>query len=245
MATYALAEAYSLTRIPMIKPVLKKAVELIIRGQQANGLWDYDWKKGSRQDTSVAGWMVQALKASYMAGVNVPGIKKALEKAAEGLKKQMYNPETGSFGYTGRQERNDNMTGVATLCLQLLGEGEDQEARGGMKALKMISCDWDKPGIYSPLYGWYYITQAKFHQGGQTWSAWNNRFAGQYVRNQHEDGHWSFPTKETGSNQGDVYSTCLASLTLMVYYRHLPSYKPVEAKEEEEDTSGDVMISIF
>ena len=99
------------------------------------------------------------------------------------------------------------MTGVATLCLQLLGEGEDKEARGGMKALKMISCDWDKPGIYSPLYGWYYITQAKFHQGGQTWSAWNNRFAGQYVRNQHEDGHWSFPTKETGSNQGDVYST--------------------------------------
>ena len=95
MATYALAEAYSLTRIPMIKPVLKKAVELIIRGQQANGLWDYDWKKGSRQDTSVAGWMVQALKASYMAGVNVPGIKKALEKAAEGFKSRCITRKPG------------------------------------------------------------------------------------------------------------------------------------------------------
>jgi hypothetical protein len=247
IATYALAEAYSLTRIPMIKPVLEKAVEHMLRGQQATGMWDYDWKKGSRLDTSVTGWMVQALKAAYMAGVNVPGLKASMEKAAEGLKTKVYNPETGAFGYTGPQTRNDSMTGVATLALQLLGEGGSSEVRGGIKAMRMLNCDWDAPDTYSPLYAWYYITQAKFHQGGTTWSSWNNRFAAQYVRNQHEDGHWSFPNgKETGASPGgDVYSTCLASLTLMVYYRHLPSYQKVEAETEVESTDDDVVIKIM
>ena len=247
MATYALAEAYSLTRIPMVKPVLEKAVEHIIQGQQANGLWDYDWKKGDRSDTSVSGWMIQALKAAYMSGVTVPGMKEALQKAGQGLKTKMFNAETGSFGYTGVQGMNDNMTGVATLCLQLLGDGESKEASSGLKALKMVTCSWEEP-ISSPLYGWYYITQAKFHEGGNTWDAWNSRFAAQYVRNQHEEGYWPWPTsKETGSGEGGyVYSTCLASLSLMVYYRHLPSYQHVESTTQEEGAaSDDVVISIM
>ena len=247
IATYALAEAYSLTRIPMVKPVLEKAVEHIMRGQQAGGLWDYDWKKGERSDTSVSGWMIQALKAAYLSGISVPGIKESMQKAAEGLKKKMYNPETGSFGYTGVQGENVNMTGVAVLALQLLGEGEMKETRGGLKALRMVNCNWQEP-INSPLYAWYYITQAKFHEGGNAWDAWNNRFAAQYVRNQNEEGYWPYPTnKETGSGEGGyVYSTCLASLSLMVYYRHLPSYQHVESTGAESGADDDdVVISIM
>jgi len=191
--------------------------------------------------------MIQALKAAYLSGISVPGIKESMQKAAEGLKKKMYNPETGSFGYTGVQGENVNMTGVAVLALQLLGEGELKETRGGLKALRMVNCNWQEP-INSPLYAWYYITQAKFHEGGNAWDAWNNRFAAQYVRNQSEDGYWPYPTnKETGSGEGGyVYSTCLASLSLMVYYRHLPSYQHVESTGAESGADDDdVVISIM
>lgn len=247
MATYALAEAYALTRIPSIKPGLTRAVKLIVESQGPSGLWDYDWKKGPRMDTSVSGWMIQALKAAYLAGIHVPGLKETLDKGIAGLKRDMYNKETGAFGYTGIQGRNDSMTGVATLCLELVGDGESREAKGGIKALNVVECNWQKP-IQSPIYAWYYITQAKFHAGGNTWSSWNNKFAKQYIEHQSDDGHWDFPTKETGSGEGPVYSTTLCALTLMVYYRHLPSYKHTEnaaPKTAPKKSSDEITISIF
>jgi hypothetical protein len=35
-------------------------------------------------------------------------------------------------------------------------------------------------------------------------------------------------------NLGPVYATTLAALSLQVYYRFLPTYKPIEVKEEVE-----------
>ncbi|MDV7399264.1 hypothetical protein RZS08_48080, partial [Arthrospira platensis SPKY1] len=99
IATYAVSEAYGLTRIPALKPVMDKAVEVMIKGQQARGGWDYSYAKGARRDTSVSGWHVQALKAAYIAGSDTPGIQQAMEKAAADLRSAQ-DPESGTFGYT-------------------------------------------------------------------------------------------------------------------------------------------------
>lgn len=249
IATYAISEAYGLTRIPDLKPVMEKAAGCIVRGQQAGGLWDYNYKKEARWDTSVAGWQIQALKAAYIAGAEVPGLHEAMEKSAQGLMSAQ-SPETGRFGYSARGVGSDGVTAVGVLCLQLMGYGKDKAVRMGLNAMNGFDCNWQNPPNW-PMYAWYYITQAKFHDGGQGWSSWNNRFAPEITKNQNEDGSWTSAganLKEGGhgqeTNQGPVYSTTLAALTLQVYYRFLPTYKPIEVEKEEENKE-DVSIQII
>ncbi len=130
-----------------------------------------------------------------------------------------------------------SMTAVGTLSLEFLGEGASMEARGGRGYLRQTSCDWLRPGGW-PLYNWYYTTQAIFQgqgvpgntTGKEDWKQWNNMFAKAFVNNQNPDGSWRSPTKgEDGSwildGTGSVYGTALGALTLMVYYRILPSYQ--------------------
>lgn len=249
IATYAISEAYGLTRIPDLKPVMEKAAGVIVRGQQAGGLWDYNYKKEARWDTSVAGWQIQALKAAYIAGADVPGLHDAMDKAAQGLIRSQ-SQETGRFGYSSVGAGSDGVTAVGTLCLQLLGYGKDKAVRMGLNAMNGFSCDYQQP-LDWPMYAWYYITQAKFHAGGQDWTIWNGKFAPELAKNQNEDGSWTSAgahLKEgshgTEVGNGPVYATTLAALTLQVYYRFLPTYKPI-ATESEEEKKEDVSIQII
>lgn len=250
IATYAICEAYGLTRIPSLKPIMEKAVQIILNGQQPKGGWNYNYSKGARRDTSVAGWQVQALKSAYIAGAENPGIKEAMEKAVADIK-SVSDPETGRFFYTDRSaHKTDSITGIGVLCLELLGHAMDKECRQGLQALVGSNCDWEKPDEW-PMYAWYYITQAKFHQGGQTWSGWNSKFARVYVKNQNEDGSWTSAganlTSDSGKevNQGPVYSTTLAALTLQVYYRFLPTYKSIAVEPVSQIDTNDVVVEIL
>ena len=250
IASYAISEAYGLTRIPSLKPVMEKAIQIILNGQQPKGGWNYNYSKGARRDTSVAGWQVQALKSAYIAGAENPGIKEAMEKAVADLKSAS-DPETGRFYYTDQGgHKTDSITGIGVLCLELLGHAMDKECRQGLQALVGSNCDWEKPDQW-PMYAWYYITQAKFHQGGQTWSGWNSKFARVYVKNQNEDGSWTSAganlSGDTGKeiNLGPVYSTTLAALTLQVYYRFLPTYKPIAVEPVTQIDTNDIMVEIL
>jgi hypothetical protein len=248
IATYAICEAYGLTRIPSLKPVMERAIGVIVAGQQAKGGWNYAYDKGSRRDTSVAGWQIQALKSAYIAGSDNPSIKGALEKAAEDLKSAQ-DTATGEFYYTDRSSHHtDSITAIGALCLQLIGHAKDKETKMSLDALRDADCDWGKAPPWS-LYAWYYITQAKFHSGGPGWTAWNSKFAKELTENQNEDGSWTSPSghhpegKET--NNGPVYSTTLAALTLQVYYRFLPTYKPIAVESEEADDADDIKIEVI
>ena len=250
IATYAISEAYGLTRIPDLKPAMEKAAKLIVNGQQAGGLWDYKYDKGARWDTSVAGWQIQALKAAYIAGAEVPGIKEAMDKSVGGLVRSQ-RAETGRFGYSSPGNGSDGVTAVGVLCLQLLGQHRSQAAQAGLNAMKGFKCDYRDPPDW-PMYAWYYITQAKFHHGGALWNDWNNQFARELTKNQNEDGSWTSAgqfLKDDGhgkeTNHGPVYSTTLAALTLQVYYRFLPTYKPIAVESDEGQEKDDVSIKII
>lgn len=242
IATYAVSEAYGLTRIPSLKPVMERAVQSILDGQQTAGGWNYRFSKTARRDTSVSGWMIQALKSASIAGAENEGIRGALEKAAGDLKSAQ-NMDTGRFGYTDPNTGSLGCTGIGVLCLQLLGHGTESEARQGLQALREAKVEWDPARENAwPLYEWYYITQAKFHHGGQTWSSWNAEFARVYVKQQNEDGSWPAASKWEAS-YGPVYSTTLAALTLQVYYRLLPTYKPQVTRPEIR--TNDVEIRVY
>ncbi len=236
IATYALCEAYALTRIPKVKTAAEQALTRILQGQQETGAYNYKLNPShTRRDSSVMGWMNQAMKAGYIAGLDVPGVKDALEKGINGYKlnfdatKNMfaYAPD-GAGGEAGGRLSN---TAMAVLVMQLLGHGNAPEAKAGFNSMRGMSADYQNPqGLGSwPLYVWYYATQAHFHAGEKEWNEWNNRFARSFVAAQNADGSWTPPGNE--AKYGPVYGTTFAALSLMVYYRFLPTYQPVVVEE--------------
>jgi len=255
IATYAISEAYGLTRISGLKGVMEKALQPIIEGQMPDGGWayGYDNASGARKDLSVMGWQVQALKSAAIAGAGNQGLYASLSNAVHGI--ALMQLSNGRFVYSAHDSMltgsgTDSMTGVGVLCLQLLGYGKRSEARAGLRALKEVKCKWAADSWGSGLhhtrsYDYYYITQAKFQEGKGTWRQWNRHMAAELVEAQHEEGFWLGPESEN-SMVHKVYNTTLAALTLQVYYRFLPTYKPIQPKEEiSQIDDDDIHIDII
>ena len=259
IGTYAVCEAYGLTGIPFLKIAMEDAVQVIIDGQHEGGSWDYGYRHGgdANMDVSVAGWHLQALKAAAGSGAENQGLKTSIENGIRGLKAMTDKAGSGMFRYSTRLEAPPNltMTGVAVLCMELAGHAMDAESRAGIRVLQDMSCRWTKGGEANqdlrgtgewPLYAWYYITQARFHQGGKTWMIWNRQFAPMLCSVQNPDGSWCAAPQSIEARFGPVYCTTLAALMLEVYYRFLPTYQPIEVdtgkpskdqpKEDEEIT---------
>jgi len=256
IATYALAEAYGLTRAPVLKRPVEKAVAAIIKGQQANGGWDHRYQQDKWSDLSVTGWQVQALKAALIAKIRVTGLDEALQKVPTFIRRM--HKGNGEFYYRiGNLKPSgglDYMTGVAVLCLQLLGHSNDQEVKEGLSYLREIQCsDWDegwqktkKNRSFNIAYEWYYNTQAIFQKGGSRWTSWNNKFAPMLINAQSEDGAWKPPSEADEKISKDIiYTTCFCTLSLQVYYRILPTFKTVEAAPETSVFDDDVKIEVL
>ena len=210
MATYAMCEAYGMTMNPNVRDSADRALELIIKGQNPSGGWDYQpyWGKPrpfegkpSRDDTSVAGWCAQALKAGMMA--NFYHDKAALDRASKLCVKGFKNngfPD-GGFGYTGPAK--GGLTGVGALCMQFHHAANDPYVKN---SLDNIISKWkphfvgstpkrvvnEKPkelppgaiGGGNPCYYAYYGTQALFQTGGKRWDEWNKIMWPSYVEAQ-------------------------------------------------------------
>lgn len=251
IAAYALCEAFAATKIPMVRDAAEKAVEIIIKGQNQSGGWDYNCKPGNRNDTSYMGWCIQALLAAYKANMRNNGLITAIQKSADGLRQN--SDLNGGFGYTGPNP--SNLTGVGVLCLQLMEKNSDPLVKQGITWLERATVEWNKPWGQNPLYYWYYVTQAKFHASPETWAKWNPLFSTTLVNNQtvmeeknpsgRDMGYWK-ACAETEHCKSYVYNTTLCTLMLEVYYRHLFTYKlETEINDDPNAISkGDVIIDI-
>jgi len=233
IATYALGEAYTMTKDERIAPVLTDAVNRILKGQAADGGWTYAYAKTEPSDTSVSGWQIQALKAAKLTGLPIEGIPAALDNAMKNLDR-VYDPATGSFGYRKAGDHKYTLTGVGLLC-KLYWQGKmDAKLRESVKEI-MAGPDVSYVAATSNLYSWYYNTQACFMVGGSTWEKWNRMFQDELIRNQTPLGNWPpiQAAKDKSLNKedtmdGNLYRTCLCTLMLEVYYRYLPTGKEGE-----------------
>ncbi len=239
IVAYALAEAYAMTRIPKIRPAAEEALQRIVDGQQPEGGFDYGYSKGDRWDYSVTAWQAQALKAGYMSGVEVSGIAEAMDKIIDFTKNVAFT-QTGGFGYSSPGGGSPAVQGGGTLALQLLGEGNSPEARTGVDIIDDYRVDrrldWGR-GQDRFAYEVYYMTQAIFHAGTRYFQRWNNELAPSLVRNQRPDGSWRSPAgADAGGWQNcPVMNTTLNAMSLMVYYRFLPTFQDPEEREETTD----------
>ena len=234
IAVYAIAESYFLTRIPSLRLAMEGGLGRIVAGQQDTGAFTYGYAKNGRRDTSVAGWQVQALKAGFVAGADVPGLETALRRCADGLRAN-HEPSTGRFLYAPEPGKAEGSrptlacTGIGVLSLQMLGLAGSREVEGGLRALAEHRPDYRAPeGTGRPLYAWYYITQAMFREGKGAWRRWNGAFARTMSAAQDADGSW-VPAGAEETGMGPVYGTTFSALSLMVYYRTLGTYAPVSA----------------
>jgi len=251
IATYALAEAYALTRAPSLKKPLRKALRVIVEGQQPGGGWDHRYQQAEWSDLSVAGWQIQALNAADAAGLVVPGLQEALERIPQAI--AGHHKGDGTFFYrTGIQRpvAYDYMTGVAVFCLQLTGRRGDPLLRQGLDYLGGVQVlNWEEGWrktqsnrSFDMAYEWYYNTQAVFQQGGSKWKSWNARFAPMLIRAQAQDGAWREPeVRSDDAGEKTVNITAYCALSLQVYYRILPGGARMEGPRRKNPAFKDLI----
>ena len=267
IGTYALCEAYGMTKNPNCKEAAHQCLYRIVENQSSTGGWDYKLNKNStRDDLSFAGWAIQALKAGKMAGLHPEGLQTAINKAVNCLKKRSYS-KSGGFTYTPTPSNNGGNTGLAgvgTLAMQLLGRGSEPEAQNALEVMRDWKPSFDPDGLSakkpgsSPQYYCYYATQCKYQAGMKagalkndemTWQQWNLAMKKLYPASiidlpERVQDYTGKEHKQGYYENKDAHSTrpymdtCLAALQLMVYYRYLPTTS-VKAGADEVGGGGD------
>jgi hypothetical protein len=253
VATMAIAEAYAMTNDPDLKGPAQKGINIIMDRQARGGdgkdeynLLGWNYVKGNpdRNDSSVTGWCVMALKSGLAGGLNVgssmEGSKKWLEgawKACNPDWQKLTDPYTAKskFPYTwdattGAVSDGQNRYPLGALCAVFLGHHA-----GDIMLDSMLNSIMEEQFVTSyptNTYYMYYNTLAVFQAGGERWAKWNNTVRDVMVNAQRKgdgcfDGSWDFEgTKFHGHETGRVLSTAYVCLSLEVYYR----YKQVGAK---------------
>ena len=269
IATYALCEAYGMTRNPNTKIVAMQTLQRIVDNQSPTGGWDYHMnKKSTRDDMSYAGWALQALKAGKMAGMHPNGIDECIKKAVKCLKTR--NFKNGGFNYTAGGNPT-GLTATGCLAMQLLGYMNEPEVKAALDTMRPWAPSFtgvkgkkltEALPTGNPQYYCYYASQCKYQAGmcqGATpanikaWQDWNTAMKALYPTKlitlpetipgpdgkPRKIGYWKMIADETCASGGDTMATCLCALQLMVYYRYLPTTQTKAAKAITEPDDSD------
>ena len=171
--TYALCEAYGMTKNPNARAAAEKTLQRIIKGQSSTGGWDYKINRHSnRDDMSFAGWALQAIKAGKMAGIHLDGMDECIKKAIKCL--QTRNFKNGGFNYVAGGNPT-GLTATGCLAMQLLGYSNTKEVKEALDFMR----DWkpsfdpkdlpkgksEKNAGSCPQYYCYYAAQCKYQAG--------------------------------------------------------------------------------
>ncbi len=224
IATYALAEAYTLCKefnlpIPKLEETITAAGDLLIANQNDNGGWAYSYiTSGGHTDSSITCWQLQALKACKTTGIEFDGLKKS---AANGIKYlERCKNGTGTIGYTPGS-KTTSMSAGAALCYQQWGKGNRFQTRNIIQWINETN-DFDYK-VNANLYLHYYASQAMINARGSAWVKYNKKAMTHLADKQSDDGSWPVPTGSAHEMSSPHYATCLATLMMEVYYRFLPS----------------------
>ncbi|NQT19692.1 MAG: HEAT repeat domain-containing protein [Planctomycetes bacterium] len=254
IATLAIAEARILAEDQALHQPLERAVGYITAAQQPGGGWDYTAARTGRNDTSITGFAVMALKSASAAGIEVPwtttyGMLAHFHRMTRDNAEVIYSDQGIGAGRAG-----PGMIAVGALARQFLGWPIDAEVlrkqyflmRRNLPRWELLPLD-----AYHNMYYWYYGTLAMFQAGGDNWRQWNDSLRDMLVRRQRQKGcargSWDPAGKWLGKAAGRVYSTAMNAMNLQVYYRYLPVYdaptlNSVEALVRAGSTRGEMRI---
>jgi hypothetical protein len=255
IATYALAEAFAITRDERLRAPIERAVAHVLANQRTTGGarnrggWSYYGDSGPYFDeyarTSITSWQVMALESARLAGIEVPD--SAFESARRFLL-AAWDEEIGAFRYSHDPSRLASnwptlpaSTPAAMFALSLLGEDLDSARYDDARqyVLTRATSEYRYRGDdafvlrgQGNVYFSYYATLAMFRAGGAAWSEWNASLQPLFLESQQRDGSWR-PLSSYADYAGDderdaAYSTAMAVLCLEVYYRYFTPLLAVE-----------------
>ena len=202
IGTYALCEAYGMTKNPNARETAEKSLGRIISGQTATGGWNYNMARVTKDgpdDISFGGWAMQAIKAGKMAGIHLPGMEECIKKAVNCLKKRNYSEKAG-FVYratTNHKGGTGGLAGVGCLAMQLLGYAKEKEVANALNVMRDWQPSLDKVYSYAPgkpenaQYYCYYAAQCKYQAGMckdatpanfTLWKKWNAEMKALYTK---------------------------------------------------------------
>jgi len=227
VATMAIVEAYAMTMDPSLRRQGQESVNYLLSQQCPDPRvpggklgWNYT-PSNIRNDTSVAGWVLMALKSAAAGGLNVGmGMKGGLKMTREAWATMNKNP--------GSISANDKSTFPYTYSAIGLGQNHAQtdaktsgapEASGGGREFIGAVCavflgvKTGDPMLESMMnqimakapnsypcntYALYYSTLAIFQAGGSRWEQWNNTARDLMINSQSgsgtgcQEGSWDF-----------------------------------------------------
>ena len=230
IGTIALCEAFGMTSD---KSYLQKhaqaAINFIMNAQGVNGSWGYQAK--SNGDTSIVGWQLQALQSAKLCKDLVVK-KEVFEKATKFLDSVATGSSKATYGYSS-PGATPTLTAVALLCRYYV-DGWGSQHPGMNAGVEFLNKEWTPTQSKSyDMYYFYYATQVMHFFEGDTWKKWNDGMRDMLIKLQINDekkpalhGSWD-PDKSPwmGAGCGRLGTTCMALLTLEVYYRHTPLYR--------------------
>jgi hypothetical protein len=246
VATMALAEALGMSNDQQLRVPAQKAVNALIARQAQDpdardkayaGLaWDYVAANAQRNDTSVSGWSMMALKSALGAGLQVgnsmEGAKRWLDRAWKAAnpdwKKLDPYQDTSVFPYTfdATSDKVDkaHLACVGALCAIYLGHHRGDVM---LETMGNYIMKHDYPNTWpTNTYFLYYNTLAVFQMGDHRWEKWNKPVAKLLADAQRTDdscfhGSWDYAgTKFHGHDTGRLLSTAYACLSQEVIWRY-------------------------
>jgi hypothetical protein len=221
----ALCEAAGMTKDPAVKAKATAVTGFLVRAQAKDGSWGY--QPNREGDTSIVGWQIQALASARLAEIKFD--KDKVYKDSNRFLDSVSSDSGAKYGYRDRSP-SQSLTPVGLLSKYYMGEINPRHpafARGVdfLKQFPPRRGYWD-------MYYYYYATQVVHFFEGPDWHKfWNPKMRDLLIDLQDKSGDparkgsWERDSGFIGSACGRLGTTCLALLTLEVYYRHLPLYK--------------------
>ncbi|HYT93353.1 MAG TPA: prenyltransferase/squalene oxidase repeat-containing protein [Gemmataceae bacterium] len=224
MATLALAELWGQTGDDEIRPVLKKAVDLIVRSQNYQGGWRYE-PRPTGADISVTIMQVMALRAAKNGGIHV---KDEVLNKAIGYIMSCYNPGTGGFSYQSGGGAPGFARTAAGLCVLVLSGKYKDQARAMLdRGVEYLKRNFHTGQHF--FYGHYYAAHAMHSYAGinvengmREWENWYSKIRDYLLPRQSGDGSWLGVER---GGVGPVYQTSIAVIILSVPAHYLPIFQ--------------------
>ena len=244
-ATLFLAEVYGMTHQREFRSKLQRAVDYIVKAQNAEGSWRY-LPYAVESDMSITVCQLNALRAARNVGIRVPAstIDRAAAYVASSYVHEdsgymwrgegYYDLGRGSFRYQAQRHTRSSfaLTAAGIAALQNAGlHGETLTAGNAQIDLKASVAflkehypwvsgrsPWSNHYFY--WYGHYYATQAFYVIGGVDWEWYYPRIREELVVGQEADGSWP-----CSIGPGRTFSTSMAALILSLPYGYLPIFQ--------------------
>jgi len=220
VATFAMAEAYGLTRDAVLKPIVDRAIEYCVSSRGDLGAWGMT-ARDTNPNVVVTGWVLLALKSASAAKLVVDKI--LFEDAANwawSLRRGSYTAWSSASdampGNDGSLEDGTMADALLILALRWGAEGNDAHPDfvAALQRLKDHDPLWNAEGI--DLMAWFFVAVALAPEHSGDWNAValknvNSAATTKQDENRAELRHWT-STDYWSERFGDVYTTALASI---------------------------------